>query len=145
MPRKALVDTNILLDAAMSERPGWAAATLLMDEFAFGAAEGYVAASSLKDVYYVLSKYASEPDARAFIIAVMDLFKIGAVDEALCRMSALSDEPDYEDGLIRACAERIPVDCIISRDERVFLTSPIRRLSAQEYLDLFCEVETIDL
>lgn len=145
MPRVAFLDTNVLLDVAMSERPGWAAATLLMDEFAYDAAQGCVAASSLKDIYYVLSKYATEPDARAFITAVMDLFRIIPVDEAICRMAALSDEPDFEDAIIRACAESVQADCIISRDEKAFRRSTIKRLSPQEYLDLFCDVETISL
>ena len=40
MSKALLLDTNILLDAAMGERPGWAAATLLLDEIAYGAQQG---------------------------------------------------------------------------------------------------------
>lgn len=145
MSRKLLVDTNTLLDAAMGERPGWAAATLLVDEIAYEDVRGYVCAGSLKDVYYILGKYADEPSARQFVLAIMDLFEVVAVDGALCRMAALSDEPDFEDGLIRACAESVAVDFIISRDEKAFARSPIKRLSAQDYIDLFCEVEEVRL
>lgn len=144
MSRKLLVDTNILLDAAMGERPGWAAATLLVDEILYEDVIGYVCAGSLKDVYYILTKYADEIAAREFVVAVMDLFEVVAVDRTLCRIAALSDEPDFEDGLIRACAESVPVDFIISRDEGAFARSPIKRLSAQDYLDIFCEVEEVD-
>lgn len=129
----------------MGERPGWAAATLFMDEFVYGKAVGYVSSLSLKDVYYVLCKYADESSAREFVLAVMDLFEIVAVDEATCRMAARSNEPDFEDGLVRACAESVPVDFIISRDEGAFAKSPLKRLSAQDYLDLFCEVEEVEL
>lgn len=143
MNRRLLLDTNILLDAAMVERPGHVAATLLVDEFAFEEATGYVSALSLKDVYYVLTKYAGEPAAREYIIAVMDLLEVVPVDSALCRLAVNSDEPDFEDGLVRACAENVPVDFIISRDEGAFRKSSIRRLSAQDYLDTFCDVEEI--
>ena len=51
MSRKLLLDTNVLLDVAMGERTGWAVATLLVDEFAYGQSIGYVSALSLKDVY----------------------------------------------------------------------------------------------
>lgn len=145
MSRKLLVDTNVLLDAAMSEREGWAAAVLLMDEFAYEEAIGYVSALSLKDVYYVLTKYAGEQQAREFVRAIIDLFEIVAVDGVACRIAAFSDEPDFEDGLIRACAENVPVDFIISRDEAAFARSSIKRLSAKEYLDLFCVVEETSL
>ena len=145
MTRRLLIDTNILLDAAMGERPGWTAATLLVDELVYEDVIGYVSALSLKDVYYVLSKYADERAARSFVLATMDLLTVADVDGALCRLAALSDEPDFEDGIIRACAEDLSVDFIISRDEKAFARSPIRRLSAQEYIDLFCTTEEIDL
>lgn len=144
MTRRLLIDTNVLLDAAMGERPGWAAATLLIDELAYEDVVGYVSALSLKDVYYVLTKYADERAAHSFILAAMELLTVAGVDGALCRLAALSDEPDFEDGIIRACAEDLSVDFIISRDEKAFVRSPIRRLSAQEYIDLFCATEEID-
>lgn len=145
MRRRLFVDTNILLDAAMSERPCWSAATLLMDEFAYGEAEGYVSALSLKDVYYVLTKYADEEAAREFVCAAMDLFGVVGVDASICHTAAVSDEPDFEDGLIRACAESVPVDFIISRDEGTFARSPLKRLSAQDYLDFFCKPEEVKI
>lgn len=145
MSKKLLIDTNILLDAAMSERPCWSAAALLMDELAYNEAEGYIAATSLKDVYYVLTKYADEQSAREFVCAAMDLFNIVEVNASICRMAAASDEPDFEDGLVRACAESIPADFIISRDEGAFARSALKRLSAQDYLDLFCKPEEIEM
>lgn len=145
MNRKLLLDTNILLDAAMSERPGRPFAMVLFDEMAFGKAKGYIGALSLKDVYYVLTKYAGEAAAREYVEAAMDAFEIVGVDDSICRIAVSSNEPDFEDGLVRACAENIPVDFIISRDEAAFLKSPIKRLSAQDYVDLFCEVEEVTL
>lgn len=141
--RKLFIDTNVLLDAAMGERPGWAAATMLIDECAYENVTGYVSALSLKDVYYVLGKYAGEPAAREFILAVMDLFEVVGVDSAVCRMAALSNEPDFEDGLIRVNAESIPVDFIVSRDEGAFKKSSIKRLSAQDYVELFCPAQEV--
>lgn len=136
-----MVDTNILLDAAMEERAGWAAATLLIDEFVYGEARGCVSALSLKDVYYILCKYAGEEMSREFVRAVMDLLEVLPVDASTCKTAVESNEPDFEDGLIRACAENAGVDFIISRDEKAFRSSTAKRLSAQDYLDLFCEVE----
>ena len=140
---KALFDTNVLLDAAMCERPGWASAMLLLDEIAYESMDGLIAAASLKDLYYVLSKYRGEAAAREYVEAVIDAFTLIATDEAVCRSAAKSDEPDFEDGIIRACAESANVDFIISRDETAFRTSKVRRLSPQEYVDLFCDVEEV--
>ena len=145
MSRKAIIDTNILLDAAMSERPDWEFATMLLDEVAYGNLEGFIAATSLKDAYFVLSKYAGEQAARSFADAAIDAFELVAVDSSICRIAARSNEPDFEDGIIRACAEREQVDFIISRDEKAFFKSPIKRLSARDYVALFCEYEEVEL
>ena len=138
---RALVDTNILLDAAMPARPDHEAALLLLDEIAYAELEGIIAATSLKDVYYILSKYYGEPHARSFAKAALDAFEISVVDDVICRNAAASDEPDFEDGIVRACAESSGADFILSRDGDAFRTSRIRRLSARDYVDLFCDVK----
>jgi predicted nucleic acid-binding protein len=144
MTTKLLLDTNILLDAAMSERPDWAYAVMLLQEFAYGRAEGFVAATSLKDVYYVLTKYSNEKEARKYILDAMELLNVISVDAATCQLAARSNEPDFEDGIVRACAENAQVDIIISRDEAAFKKSKVRRLSAKEYVDLFCDVVEVE-
>ena len=47
-----------------------------------------------------------------------------------------SGESDFEDGLVRACAELNDVDFILTRDERAFRTSRARTLTCGEYLGL---------
>lgn len=145
MNKRVLLDTNILLDAAISERPDWQYAVMLLDEIAYGKLDAGIAATSLKDVYFVLGKYADEQAARQFVRAALDAFTIVDVNAALCRAAAFSDEPDFEDGIIRACAELEGVDFIISRDEAAFTKSPIKRLSAREYVDMFCDVAEVGL
>ncbi len=145
MRNKILVDTNVLLDACMNERPNWEYANILLDEIAYGNVEAFIAATSLKDVYYVLSKYAGESAASSFVRAAPDAFTILAIDSAICRIAASSNEPDFEDGLIRACAESANVDFIVSRDEKAFARSRIKRLSAEEYVNLFCPIEEVSL
>lgn len=145
MSRKLLLDTNILLDAAMAERPAHIAATLLMDELLYEDVDGYVVSLSLKDAYYILAKYADERSAREFVLSALDLFSVVNVDASICRVAALSDEPDFEDGIVRACAERLGADFIISHDKTAFKRSRLKRLSAREYLDLFAEIEEVPL
>ncbi len=145
MNNRVLIDTNIILDAAMSERQEWPEATLLLDEIAYGTTTGLIVATSLKDAYYVLTKYAGEPAARSFVSSAMDAFEIIAVDDLICRSAARSDEPDFEDGVVRTCAEKAHADFIISRDAAAFSRSKIKCITAREYLDLFCDVETASL
>lgn len=145
MRRRILADTNVLIDIALPGRPQHAEGLLLLDEVAYGAADLCVASSSLKDVYYILTKCASEADARTYIQHALDAFTVIPVDEHICRIAAHSDEPDFEDGIIRACAETGGVEFILSRDEGAFRTSAVRRLSTREYLELFCGMRELEV
>ena len=144
MSSAILLDTSIILDMALPGRPEHEAAVLLANEVADNVQlSAYVAATSLKDAYYVLSRGGNEAPARQYIRQAIDFFELAAVDADICRLASASDEPDFEDGIIRACAERVGVDYIISRDAGAYARSAIRRLSAREYVDLFCKPEPI--
>lgn len=67
----------------------------------------------------------------------MDVFEVVAVDAVLCKIAAHSDEPDFEDGIIRALAEQRNAEFIISRDVAAFKNSNIRRLSATDFMQVF--------
>ena len=145
MPRSVLVDTNVLIDAAVPGRTSHAAAIMLEHEVAYGKLEAFVAATSLKDVYYLIRRETDEAFAREYVQCLMRLYATAAVDAAICEQAAFSDEPDFEDGIIRACAESLGVDYIISRDQAAFENSSIKRLSAQEYVEAFTDFEPVEL
>jgi len=145
MRRRVLIDTNIVLDAAMGERSEHAPALFLLDEAVYGELDVLIAGTSLKDAYYILSKYADEPSARKFVCSLLEIAKPVAVDSACLYTAAHSDEPDFEDGIIRACAEKERADFIISRDEKAFRTCSTRKVSALEYLELFSDAQSVQL
>lgn len=137
MSDKVLIDTNIMLDLALARPVGFDAAATIAEAVAYEDVVGYVCATSLKDMYYILTKAMGERDARAYVDAVMDDFAICPVDYSVCRQAASSDEPDFEDGIVRACAENAGVDFIITRDTGAFCGSRIKSMTSQEYVDLF--------
>ena len=145
MPRSILVDTNILIDAAVPGREQHVFASMLEDEAAYGGLKVYVAATSLKDAYFLIKSETDEAFAREYIQCLLRLYSPVAVDAFVCEEAAYSDEPDFEDGIIRACAETARVAYIVSRDEKAFKRSAIKRISAQEYIETIVKHETIDL
>lgn len=134
---KLLLDTNVLLDFMVSERPGSTAAVEVFRRCARGTDIGLVCASSLKDVYYVARKHLGEQAARDFVRAFLMALKALPLDDALCRLAADSNEPDFEDAIIRASAEDARVDFILTRDAQAFQRSRVRALTAEKYLELF--------
>ncbi len=133
MADNALFDTNVLLDCAIQGRPGHDDAVALLDEIIAGRLVPYACATSLKDVYYVLTKHMGERDARRYVAALLDAYRICPVDRQICQSAIQSDEPDFEDGVIRSCAENVPVDVILTRDASAFASSPVRAMSPRAY------------
>ena len=136
MRSKVLLDTNVMLDLALARPEGFDAAATIAEAVAYEEVVAYVCATSLKDLYYILSKAMGEKDARTYIKAVMDDFIICSVDYALCRQAADSDEPDFEDGLVRACAENARVDFIVTRDGGATEVAPMEADSRGQLLQL---------
>jgi predicted nucleic acid-binding protein len=124
-----MLDTNVLLDFFETPRPEHATSLALVDALKANGATMCLAATSLKDVYYVLTRRSSEPAARRAVESLLATMEILPVDETCCHRAVTSTEPDFEDGIIRAAAELAQVDYLVSRDARAFVGSRVPRLS----------------
>ena len=106
---RAFLDTNFLLDCVLPGRPEHAAAQTIKGLVDVGLIEGVVSACSLKDAYYILTKQAGEARGREVVRDCLKSYSVESLDQEACFASAYSDEPDFEDGCIRAMAERAGV------------------------------------
>ena len=131
---RLMFDTNILIDAIVSGRPESDAARELLIWCAEKGGVALVCPLSLKDTYYVLNRDLSEKDSRAAVKSLMQAVRLTPVGMEECDMAIDSDEPDFEDGIIRACAELNDADFFITRDRQAYTRSKIKRLSAKEFL-----------
>ena len=133
---KLLLDTNVILDVMVESRPNHAASRDLIGACMNRAASVKVSAGSLKDAYYIISKHYSEPAARASVEWALEYLRVAPVDYAICHEAIQSDEPDFEDGIVRAVAEAEDVDYIVTHDKDAFLRSSIKAIPAWMALEL---------
>lgn len=130
---RLLLDTNILIDCVIPNRPQHEEAVRLL-EWCNGSGDfGMAAATSFNDSYFVLCKAYSEPVAREAIGHLLDLVAVAPVSGEECDSAWRSNEPDFEDGLVRACAELNDADFIITRDETAFAGSKVRSITAADF------------
>ena len=95
----------------------------------------FALASSLNDVYYAMRcHYSSEAAARESVRDIAELFDLVDLAGPFVFEALDSDEPDYEDGLIRAAAEALQVSAIVSYDRKAFRRSAVPRVTAAEAL-----------
>lgn len=134
--RRVLFDTNAIMDAVDAARPGCNEARSALKHCNGGGDMGLVTAGSLKDAYYSFRKIYGEKRARGAIRHLTDLLVILPLEGEATLLAIDSDEPDFEDGLVRAAAELNGVSFILTRDARAFRNSTVRALTCSEYLQI---------
>lgn len=131
---RVMLDTNFLLDVVVEGRPESESAAALFESAVAGEVSCLVTASSLKDFYYIARRDMSDELRWEWLALFYDAFEIASMGGAEIAAALNGSEPDFEDGLICAAAELSGCSTIISRDERAFLKSSLKRLSPAEYL-----------
>lgn len=134
--RRVLFDTNILMDIIDARRPSSTAARRALEICNGGGDMGVVAPLSLKDAYYLLTRQFGEPNARTCIEHLVEQLVVIPFGAEECLIAVDSNEPDFEDGLIRAAAELNDIDFILTRDASAFRRSTVRAITCEEYLDI---------
>lgn len=137
MPNRLLIDTNIIIDYMVPDRPEHAPAMALMRHLADSDDIGMISIGTLKDAYYTCHRHLGEDRCRQLIRLLIQTMELPPVTRAEAQVAAWSDEPDFEDGLIRAIAERNRCGFIINRDRAAFQRSTVRSMDATEWVRLF--------
>lgn len=137
---KALVDTNFLLDLVSNDRPGSHAAAAIIDLVQDGRVSLSVCATSLKDFYYIARKGGfTDHERRECVRFFMEAMEILPLDREACLKAVDSDEPDFEDGTIRAVAENSGCGFIVTRDAAAFANSTARSIAPDAFVSLLLD------
>ena len=135
---KILIDTNIVLDALMAREPWAAPAQAILLKVSEEKVEGCVTASSFTGLYYLLQKHLrSKRQTKQALHALLTSVNILDVSGTDCEKAFELPVPDYEDALLACCGKRHKVDCIITRNEKDFMQSPVSALSPHTFLEQF--------
>lgn len=137
--KRIFCDTNILIDIFDAERTFHKDALGLLWYQADNpeSVELIASITSFKDAYYILTRlYKDEAQARDSISNVMGVL-IKPVDmlASYGQEALASNEPDFEDALIRSCAEHEEAHVLITRDRTAFTSGNIPAMSAASFLE----------
>lgn len=126
---RVLIDTNVWLDIVLGREEFYDPAFAVLCECIDGNEEMCVAATTLKDVFYIAERLQGAEAAYGAVERMLELARVVAVDDLVCRRALELERPDYEDGIIAAAAEADAVDLIVTRDEDAFAESAVRRVT----------------
>ena len=134
---KILLDTNIVLDLLLERKPFILYAReifLLIEEKKI---EGFLSASSITTIHYLVSKATSKTEADETIELLLELFKIAPLDEKVIKDAIKTNDIDFEDSVLYNCAFYSNIDYIITRDKKGFKNSKVSVLPPDEFLAFF--------
>lgn len=114
---RALIDTNVVLDALASREPFREDAEKIFMLAAQEKFQGFIAANSITDLYYLVRKKVSEAAAREAIRNLLLLFTVVDICGEDCETALNAPIDDYEDALVAICAVKAGVDFIVTRNE----------------------------
>jgi len=122
---RVLIDANVVLDFLQEREPFVENAARLFARIDVGEIEGFVAATTVANIYYIVRKAAGRVVAQDAAYQILSDLNICAVDlEVLEQALALNFE-DFEDAVQYACAVVHRVDAIVTRDRSGFVNAEI--------------------
>lgn len=123
---RALIDTNVLLDFLTGRKPYFDIADQIIKLCADRKMEGYLAAHSVPNIYYVLRKSMSDVERREVLKFLCQIIKIEGLDFVKI-YSAIDNKEfsDFEDCLQEECAVAVSADYIVTRNIKDFANSKI--------------------
>lgn len=117
---KVLIDTNIVLDLLLEREPFVEEAIALFELVEAGQVRGYIAATTITNIFYIVRKAQGREAALQAVSRVMTGLEICAVDRATIAQALASNLKDFEDGIQFACAVLNQLDAITTRDTSDF-------------------------
>ncbi|MFH7026913.1 MAG: type II toxin-antitoxin system VapC family toxin [Heteroscytonema crispum UTEX LB 1556] len=129
---RVLIDTNIVLDFLQGREPFVEDAARLFEKIDAGEVEGFIAATTITNIYYIVRKAAGARAAQDAITQILTDLYICAVDRSILSQAIALNFQDFEDAVQCACGIKYGVDVIVTRDASGFVNAPIRVISPGE-------------
>lgn len=123
---KVLIDTNVLIDVATERQPHFLDSDRILSLAEQNQIEGYIAASTFGDLYYIINRSKGRIITLEFIQKICQFCRIATVNTAVIEMALNANFNDFEDGIQYSCAIVNQLDIIVTRNPQDFpVTTPL--------------------
>ena len=132
---RVLLDTCIVIDVLQHREPFFEDSYRVLLAIANRRAEGFLAAKSFTDLYYLTHRSTHDDKKTRNILSTL-LITLSLLDTAGidCRRALSSEAGDYEDAVMIETAGREKMDCIVTRNQRDYTRSPVPVRTPEEFL-----------
>jgi len=136
---KLLIDTNIIIDYLDDRIPFADHSERIIELCGQGVAEGFLTASAVTDIYYVLRKTIGHEKTISGLKILFSILKIAEVGKTDLIRAMEADMSDFEDALAACCAKRVKAKYIVTRNEKDFVNSAVKPISPEALIKILEE------
>ena len=122
---RVLIDTNVVLDFLQEREPFVENAARLFERIDTGEIEGFIAATTITNIYYIIRRAAGVVVAQDAITQVLTELNICAVNRDVLERAIALNFRDFEDAVQYVCGVVHTVDAIVTRDASGFVDAEI--------------------
>ncbi len=130
--KRLLFDVNVVLDVLLDRKPFVEASSAAWAAVECGEADGLLCAHALTTLHYLNAKAVGTRQAAETIEALLSVFEVAPIDDAVLRSALAFEWKDFEDAVTAAGARRAKFDALITRNPRDFKGAPIKVLTPAE-------------
>lgn len=143
---RALIDTCVIIDALQKREPFWHEASEILFEAANNHFNGFITASSVSDIYYIMHRATHSDDATRQILGkLFVLFDVLDTSSMDCRHALTSELSDFEDAIMNETAIREEMDCIVTRNIKDYSKSRVTVYLPSDFLNIVKDEENKDM
>jgi predicted nucleic acid-binding protein len=128
-----LLDTNIIVDY-FSDNDFAEQAEQIIEVCSNDKISGFMNASSVTDVYYILRKKFKHDELIESLRALFVVIDIINVEKSDIFLAMDNNVRDLEDALVSCCAHKVKADYIITRNAKDFANSSIKAVEPSDFL-----------
>ncbi|ACK74120.1 PilT protein domain protein (plasmid) [Gloeothece citriformis PCC 7424] len=122
---KILLDTNIIIDVALSRQPFFEDSQQILLLVEQNRIYGYISASTVGDLYYIIRRARGREWTMEFLNWLVTFCQIATVNETVIEMALNLNFFDFEDAIQYSTAVINQLDAIVTRNPQDFpVTSP---------------------
>lgn len=122
---RVLLDTNVVLDVLLDRHPFAASAARIFALVEESKIEGFLCATTLTTVDYLLGQSLPSAQARQALRQLLHLFEIAPVNRPVLERALQSRISDFEDAVLEQSARLVGAEAITTRNIRDFEKSSV--------------------
>jgi len=129
---RILFDTNVILDVLLDRKEFVEHSARIMGMVERKAIDGYLTATTITTLDYLISKTKNRKQARSEIRKLLTLFNIAEVNSKVVDLSANSDFEDFEDAIQYYSAECCGAKGLVTRNAKDYKNATLPIFTPEE-------------